>query len=107
MQQQDVSVRATQAAVINVTINWVMRGMLGFKMVLAIKKRGPRRDVLGDCQNLFHNPAGIWKLFTLNEFRINRGSVNGANAFDWSIEVIEGMILDEHGYHCRNTTEGF
>ena len=42
----------------------------------------------------------------LNVWRINRRGVDRADALDRSVEVIEGVFLDEHGHHRGNSAEG-
>jgi len=54
---------------------------------------------------LFDDSAGIWKLLVLDMLRVNRWCINGADAFDRGIEVVEGVFLDQGGDLGGNTAE--
>ena len=75
---------------------------------MAIKKterKAGASTLLAKRKDFFHDPARIRKLFMLNVWRVNRGSIDGGDTFDRRVEVVERVLLDQVGNHRGNAAE--
>jgi hypothetical protein len=56
-------------------------------------------------EHLLHDPLGVRELVVFDEWGIDGRSIDGADALDRGVELIEGVLLDEMGDHRRDAAE--
>lgn len=60
---------------------------------------GNRKKVSEHAESLFYDATRVWQLLMFDMRRVNGRGINAANAFDWTIKLIECVLLNECGNH--------